>query len=286
MMQQMWKSFPRDLERKLNDLLDEAVPNSSKAFQLYKSCQAENLWNQSFETFSQRLSEFCAVPRRQRSKSRFDQFLSRPMDRSIYDGFHLTYRTALIEPTSVRNIASWAHHLMRLNTRIDEVAISITAIEKTINKLTNPGIHDKDSDLEFFDFCEAWRSVAASIIGDKNKFVINSLVNDLKILDRASKEAKPAQNTLPTIDRSFIYLTQTETEWIKNVYRAAFTYAAIPRYPLAKGPDKLELIEIQKLVTLSCLIEKSDRFEIVQHFESVRLTILVRCDRLFYETAA
>ena len=50
-MQQLWKTFPRQFEQKVNGLLDHAEPSTTKAFQLYKTCQQEKLCSFTFEEF-------------------------------------------------------------------------------------------------------------------------------------------------------------------------------------------------------------------------------------------
>ena len=115
MIQDAWKTFPRQIVQKINALLDEAEPNQTKAFQLYKMCQFENLWQGSFENFSDHLSDFFKVVKSERNKSDFDRYLNRPMDFISYENFHLTFRSAAIESQSIRDIASWAHHMLRLH---------------------------------------------------------------------------------------------------------------------------------------------------------------------------
>lgn len=286
-MQQMWKTFPRDLEQKLSQLLDEAVPNAAKSFQLFKSCQREKLWSASFEVFAARLNEFCAVPRRARNKSRMDQYLNHPMDADTFEQFHLTYRTASIEPSSVRQVASWAHHLMRLNMRVDENAISIQTIEKTLQKLTNPKAHEKETDLEFADFCEAWNSIAGILLGEEKRFVLRGLLKDLKKLDVVSRtsQVEIVTSILPVADRACVRLTPHEMGWAADVCRSAFAYADMPKLLAAVPEMKPPLIELSKLVTLYNMIQLTDNADILKHFESVRLTILDRCEHLLFDQA-
>ncbi|MBC7419545.1 MAG: hypothetical protein H7328_02345 [Bdellovibrio sp.] len=280
MMQQIWKSFPRLLEQQVNRLLDEAVPNPAKAFQIYKTCQSENLWNESFEKFLTRLNQFCSVPRIERSKGQFDRFLQRPMDSDTYQNFHLTFRTAQVEASEVRNIASWAHHMMRINLKVDQENVSIAVLEKTLFRLTNPSVLEKDLDFEFSDFCEAWKTVLGTMLDETKKVQLHLLLAELRQLDIQSKKADAEISRDVTQVAERIYFTQTEIDWTSQVRRAAFTYGVMPKYPLRNGPEKIYLIELQKMVTLHGLAQLSEKPEIIEHRENIRITILDRCDFL------
>ncbi len=285
-MQQIWKSFPRLLEQRINQLLDEAVPTPTKAFQIYKSCQAENLWSESFEKFNEHLQQFCCVPRIERSKGRFDRYLERPMDSALYENFHFTFRTARAEPGSIRSIASWSHHLMRTNLRTDSDAISISVIEDTITKLTSPSVYEKESDLEFSDFCETWKAIAGPNLDSAGKSQLNGLIEDLRRLDIQSKSFESQVYNESQINSTQVYLTQTELDWTAQVSHTAFVYGKMPKYPLRKGPEKKMLIELEKMVTLYNIIQLTDKEELLKHRENIRLTILDRCDFLLGQKVA
>ena len=286
MMQQIWKSFPRLLEQRINQLLDEAQPTDLKAFQLYKSCQAENLWSESYEKFSKQLQLFCSVPRIERTKGQFDRYLERPMDTSTFDQFHFTFRTSQIEPSSLRQIASWAHHLLRANLKADEGSVSINVLEKTLIKLTQPTAFDKDIDIEFSDFCDAWQKVAAPTLDSEGRKQLQTQLGVLRHLDQQCKQAH-----LQSTDQDFspaiaFYLTQTEIDWTSRVQQAANTSGQMPKYPLKRGPEKIYLLELQKLVTLYNLLQLTEKFELIKHRESVRTTILHNCEQLLDSKAA
>ncbi|MES2856897.1 MAG: hypothetical protein V4692_13595, partial [Bdellovibrionota bacterium] len=133
MIKELWGSFPRLLEQNINGLLDGALPNSTKAFMLYKACKNDDLWNGTFDQFYSRLEEFYARPKVQRKKSDFDRFLDRPMDQEIYTGFHLNFRTALVSEKSVMDLASWTHNLIRVSKKLDSEIISLEIITQTLN---------------------------------------------------------------------------------------------------------------------------------------------------------
>jgi hypothetical protein len=285
MMQQLWKLFPRHLEQRLNQLLDQAVPNPTKMFQLYKTCQSENLWEENLENFAAHVNVFCSVPRNERRKSQLDSWLNRPLDRSIYENFHFTFRSVFIEPTEIRNIASWAHHLMRLNMKVQAEAISIQVLEKTFERMTQPTTFDKESDLEFSDFCETWKSVIGPNWDSKKKFELDQLLEDLYQLDVRSKNIDAQVTVSLAVERTQIDLTQTELDWIIGVRRVAFVYGAMPNYPLRKGPDKKQMIELEKMVKVYNIIQLADSDELTRHRENIRATILEFCDSLLYAQA-
>lgn len=122
MIKELWKSFPRLLEQKINALLDEAEPNQMKAFQLYKSCQRENLWQDSFEKFTQKINQFFELQKNERTKSELDRFLNRPLSATLYQDFQLCFGNASFSNKSVLDIVSWAHNLMRVGYKREPFA--------------------------------------------------------------------------------------------------------------------------------------------------------------------
>ncbi|MBC7741308.1 MAG: hypothetical protein H7061_03870, partial [Bdellovibrionaceae bacterium] len=228
--------------------------------------------------------DYCSLPRIERTKGQFDRYLDRPMDASIYENFHLNFRTAQIHAGSVRNLASWTHQLMRVNLQTNDEAVSISTLEKTLNRLTQPGPLNKNLNLEFSDFCETWKSVVAPFISIPNQKRFEELLAELHALDIQSQNFE-SQNDLqatiePTLDRTRVYLTQTELDWTAQVDHAAFVNGAMPKYPLRKGPEKLAMVELNKMVTLYNIIQLTDKAELLKHRENIRLTILDRCEGL------
>ena len=274
MIQDAWNSFPQQITQKINGLLDEAEPNQTKAFQLYKQGQNENLWQGSFETFSQHMTDFFKVVKSERNKSDFDCYLMRPMDFVSYENFHLTFRTAAIQTQSVRDIASWAHHMLRLHFKSDLNVFSIEVLNQTIHDLTHPSFVDKDHDIEFEDFCISWQQSCRKLFGKQNEFIQLQVLSDLRNLHKqqANKFEKRAINT-----RATVYLTQTEILWVESVEKAAFLSEKLPRYPLTKGPEKDELIDLLKCTTLFEIAFCSDLPKLVAHREAIRETVLNRC---------
>ena len=147
MLQETWNTFPLQVVQKINGLLDQAQPNSLKAFQIYKMCQAESLWDKSFSEFSFLLESFYQIPLADRTKSQMDQFLNRPMDCVSFESVHLTFRTADIRQSEIRDIASWAHHMLRLHYEKNSVVASVETLSKTIFDITHPGFDEKDHDI-------------------------------------------------------------------------------------------------------------------------------------------
>ena len=184
MVQDTWKSFPRQIVQKINSLLDVAEPNQTKAFQLYKMCQFENLWRGSFESFSDHLSDFFKVVKSERNKSDFDRYLNRPMDFVSYENFHLTFRSADIESQSIRDIASWAHHMLRLQFKSELAVFSIQALYETVFALTHPSYTDKDHDIEFEDFCVSWQQTSIKLFVKRYEHLQTQILSDLRKLHK------------------------------------------------------------------------------------------------------
>ena len=291
MMQQIWKSFPRLLEQKINQLLDQAPPNSIKSFQLYKACQNENLWTESFDKFETHLQDFFSLPRHERSKGRFDGFLILPMDFSVYDSFHLTFRTAQVQAKTRRDIATWAHHVLRTHSSVKNSQIfSIDILNQALIDVTTPQAFEKDIDIEFSDFCDSWDKVVHKIAEGSSsspiRLELKKLFTELQQLDRLSKNRafETSEAVFPNLN--FESFTQTEINWIQGINRTAFTFGKMPKYPLTKGPQKKVLIELEKIVILYNMIQITDQQILLKHRENIRATLLDRCELLLNKKAA
>ncbi len=282
MMQDAWKSFPQQITQKINGLLEEAEPNSAKAFQLYKMCQSEDLWKDSFRQFSNHLSDFFQLAKVERSKSQFDRYLERPMDCVAFDNFQLTFRTASISSQSVRDIAGWAHHMLRLHFRTDSSVFSLDAMHLTVYTLTHPTFEDKDQDIEFEDFCQAWEKSAGKLYGKRFDHEQKSLLTELRGYEKEQQQVmtRPYSVALPVPARRLherIYLTQTEIDWTTALQKAASENQALPQYPLTKGPRKERLIELLKCAALYEIAFGSEIPQLMTHRPRIRLTILDQC---------
>ncbi|AGH95795.1 hypothetical protein [Pseudobdellovibrio exovorus] len=290
MQQETWKFFPQILEKKINHLLDEAEPNQAKAYQLYKTCKNENLWNNSFEIFAIHLHDFFSLAKSERAKSYFDNFLDRPMERSIYESFDLTFRTATVNSQSLLNVANWSHEQMIHNCQTaqeESVVLSVDILTKTLHYITNPPLHEKDQQIEFEDFCQTWKKTVFLLFGKKYDSELETVLQQIRKLAFDLKQAE--QKTLekeksPTFIPS-IFLTQTEIDWTTAVREAIVHHLQAPDFPLSRGAEKPRLIELQKAAELYNLILQTSRTELRRHLDNVRTTILHKCDWLLTEKA-
>ena len=274
-MQDMWKLFPRLIEERINSLLDEAEPNRMKAYQLFKSCQTENLWAENFEMFNQNLRSFFSLPKSERSKSQFDYYLNRPMHKSLYEEFELDFRNACVNQKSLTGAASWTHHMMRLNCKVKSQIISMDVIKKTFNYVTSPPPFEKACDIEFEDFCNAWKKTVLSVFGNQHDDELREVLFQLQQLDNEQRILENEARFIPTL-----FLTQTEIDWVNEVAAAAQDFKLTPKFPLSKGTQKNELVQLEKVVKLYAIVMASDKAELVQHRQNVRATLLFRCDEI------
>jgi hypothetical protein len=278
MIQELWHVFPRLIEQNINGLLDQAEPNSHRAFMIYKVCQSENLWNGTYEKFSQHLEAFFSKPRHQRRKSDFDAYLERPMDHSVYGHFHLTFRSSIIDERSLNDLASWAHHLIRVAKGIDSAVNSLDIMSQTLRRITNPLPLEKEENIQFEDFCEAWGKAVFKSFGARYKGELEVLVTELyRINSELKRQEQNQTNRMPVPP---IYLTQTETDWVTAVLSAATNRTWAPGFPLSKGPRKRLLIDLERLVSLYDIVQNSELEELKKHRERIRSTILDRCEHL------
>ena len=272
--------FPRLIEERINNLLDEAEPNRMKAYQIYKTCQNENLWSNSFADFSEHLSNYFSSPKNERSKARFDSYLERPMHKSVFEIFALDFRTAVVNSRSLHMVASWAHNLIRVNFR-DSQTISMDVMTRTLGLITNPTPFEKAQDIEFEDFCTAWKRTVHALFGKKYETDVNALLEEFVRLNLEQKDADRTVRFIPEL-----YLTQTEIDWTSDVLWAAENLGGMPHYPLSRGPQKQPLIDLLKVVQLYNVVFANDLPDLVQHRNQVRATILDRCQRLLRDRAA
>lgn len=283
MIKELWSSFPRLLEEKINDLLDDAEPRPTKAFQLYKACQRENLWSDSFEKFSEHLNRYFDLPRHQRPKSALDAFLDRPLQADLFADFSLDFHTALVDSRAVQEIASWSHHLMRISTKTTCVVISEDVLSRALQYITNPPIFEKARNIEFDDFCVAWKKVVFNLFGKKYDSEFAKILSELEWLNKQSKEEKKdhqERRFFPTI-----YLTQTEIDWTQAVLNSVEENSPIPKFPLTRGPEKQRLIDLERTISLYRIVQTTRLPELLEQRENIRATILDRCTRLLRERA-
>ncbi|MFM6928635.1 MAG: hypothetical protein ACKOX6_09230 [Bdellovibrio sp.] len=285
MIRELWSTFPRLLVERINALLDEAEPSSAKAFQLYKTCQSENLWNDTFDKFSQHLNHYFSLHKFERRKSVLDAALDAPMSMATYNEFHLNFRNAIVENRSIVNLANWAHHLMRVGHKTDSVVISEDVLCKTLNYITHPPLFEKAANIDFEDFCEAWKKTVFKLFGKQHDGEFQKILTELQWL-KAQLEAEEQQIEKRPATYPTIYLTQTEIDWTIAVQRAAEDGKDIPKYPLSRGPQKPRLIDLLRTVQLYKIVENSQLPEFLVHKEKIRSTIMDRCEKLLRDKAS
>lgn len=281
MIGELWNDFPRLLERNIQGLLGEAYPNSVKAYQLYKSCQNEGLWSENFEKFSAHLENFFSASRSksQRKKSDFDIYLNRPMDQDIFSQFHLNFRTGIVSETSLRNLANWAHNLMRVSKKSKSEVISLEVMIQTLRAITTPGPLDKTENIEFDDFCSAWKKIVFKFYGKKHDVELSTLLVELEEIHAASKANQENEILEKSVISSFGF-TRVEAEWVAAVRLAAESRSAAPQFPSSKPPEKFRLRELDRIVSLYRIVQSTQLPELLKHRENIRVTILDRCETL------
>lgn len=276
MLQDVWTLFPQTLVQRINLLLDGAQPTPIKSFQLYKTCQRENLWRDTYENFLIQLRGYFSQPQPLRAKSYLDFAFERPMDRRVYDEFELNFRTCVVNSGEVLEIANWSHQIISENCHSSSPAISVDVLNRTLDTITQPPAYEKDHDIEFEDFCIAWKKTVFSLFGREYDPEVGRILKELHRLQRDLKEEKSL--SLPF--RPSIYLTQTEIDWAEAVQKAAETNSDIPRFPLRRGPQKVKLMELQRAGELYNIIRKSENPRLKEQMENIRTTIRDKCDWL------
>lgn len=285
MIHELWHSFPRTLVERINSLLDEAEPSQAKAFQLYKACQSEGLWDETFDKFQRKLNAYYELPKYKRSKSALDKMLNSPLPSVMFEDFHLNFRNASVDNRSLISLASWTHHLLRVGGKYTSVVIAEDVIAKTLNYITHPPLFEKSSNIDFDDFCEAWGKTVFNLYGKTHEAEMTRIVGELRYLNTQliveEQQRRDRPLTIPSI-----YLTQTEIDWTMAVMEAAEENLEMPKYPLSRGPEKPRLIELLRVVQLYKIVQNTQLPEFVKHRENIRATILDRCQNLLADKAS
>ncbi len=285
MAQDLWNSFPRLLEEKINTLLDEAEPNKTKAFHLYKACSSDGAWNGSFNEFQIHLYDFFNIHKNNRRKSHIDKLLERPISSAVFEQFELTFKTADISLRKIINLANWSYNLIRINKKIDTAYISTDVFTKSIQKITQPNHLEKDNNIEFSDFSDAWRRICFQLFGRKYDNEVNSLIQELSILYHRAKSEE--ENLLKNSTKLFpkIYLTQTEIDWLKEILECIDKKIIPPDYPLSRGTDKIRLQELQRTLQLHRIILSNAHQSLSCYSNQVIATLKMQCQQLLVECA-
>lgn len=272
-----WAYFPLHLEQKINALIFEAEPSSHKAYQLYKACKNDNLWQNSFELFNVHLTDFFSQAPDIRQKSYFDNFLDRPMSRNLFEQFKLDFGNAKINPQSMLNIATWANQSIRDNCRTNSPVVSTDIIDKAIQDVTTSSIFEKTEEIDFEDFCFSWKKVTFSFYGNQYDSDLEIIIKEIRWLKQRIKslQAKKEQNQEQKTPIKTIYLTQTEIAWVEAIKHCVLNNALPTKYPLSAGPQKAELIDLHRASILYQLILESHKHEVFKHKESVKNKILI-----------
>lgn len=270
--------FPRLIERNINGLLDVAEPTALRKLQIFRALRSNGLFAGDIQRFSLSVDEFFSRPRSERRKSQFDVYLDRPMDHQVFSLFQLDFRVAVVPDQTLRDLASWAFNLIRVNKKTSNPLMGLDVILAALKRVTNPSRLEKARDIEFKDFCAAWKRAVFTLFGSDQDQEFNSLLQELSWLDQESKRAE--REAIETALVPGIYLTQTEIDWTIAVHRAASENAEAPKFPLSRGPEKQALKDLERVALLYNSARVSNLPEIVKNRDRILATVLDRCEAL------
>lgn len=284
MIHELWNAFPTSLEEKINHLLHQAEPSPLKSFHLYKTCQSEDLWQESFEDFCDKIAAFFSIPSQKRKKSDLDQILDRPLPKYLYSDFSLDFGNAMIDSFALAEIASWAHHLMRVRLKKDSAAISYQALQESLHRVTHPQPHEKVYTISFSDFCNAWKKTVHFLFGPSEEAISNAIIEELQGLYSAQRELETAPVAGSSL-RPTIYLTQTEIDWVEGILHAVEFEIAPPTFPLSRGPEKQRLCELARTLQLFKIVQSTKLPELLEHKIKITATLISQCEKLLKDCA-
>lgn len=284
MIQDLWYAFPTSLEEKINHLLHQAEPSPLKSFHLYKACKSEDLWQKSFDEFCDKIAGFFSVSSKKRQKSDLDRILDRPLPKYLYSEFSLDFGNAMIDGFALAEIASWAHHLMRVRLKKDSSAISYQALQESLHKLTHPQPHEKVFSISFNDFCNTWKKTVHFLFGPSEVEVSNAIIEELQGIYSAQKalENTPVAGSS---HRPTIYLTQTEINWVEDILRSVDSETSPPSFPLSRGPEKQRLCELVRTLQLFRIVQTTKLPELLEHKVKITATLVSQCQKLLKDCA-
>lgn len=272
MLQELLSQYPRLLEKHLQTLLELAEPNSDKIYELYKTCKVDGLTDLNQAQFKKELLNFYARPYHERRKSHFDFIMNRPLPGDIFSLFQLNFKTAEIKNEDIHRLSSWSYNLLRLSLKIDSPVLSFEMIEKTLNQLTHPEVGEKVENLTFEDFYLKWNSVVHAQYGSKYQTEIKNILSEFQKLDKESS------SSIDVTDREI-----HEYDWVRNIRLSAFNNKDLSDYPFASGPQTQYMKELFRTAQLYRLSFHSKSKIIELKKESIRLTLLKKCDFYLYE---
>lgn len=278
MLNALWGVFPRLMEENINGLLNEARPTALRALQIYRALKNKGFGTQSVERFSGDLDRFFSKPRFERKKSDFDIFLDRPMDHATFSLFQLDFRSGVVAEKSLADVASWAHHLIRVSKKIDKPFMSLEIITRTLHRITTPTRNEKAEDITFSDFCTTWKSTVNRTLGYQLDPHFEELLNELEWLDHELKNK--AEKDFELLEPATIPLSQIEVNWLASVRFAAIDSETIPKYPLNERIASDRMQELFRVIKLYSLSRTSTRDEILRNRDKIRATLVDRCEKL------
>lgn len=279
MIKDLWFAFPRNLEERVQALLEYADPRPLKAFHLYKTCVRSESYTASFEKFQRVLSEFFTPPQAQRKKSDLDRLLMRPLEAHDFAQFHLTFHSAAVNNLALQDLASWAFNLMRVGLKIKSVILNQDLVYKSLYRLVHPLTHEKGENISFREFYESWSATVRKQYGSSYEQDLQHILNELKWLETQQHEAEEAAS-FNNNGRILIYLTQTEIYWVQDVLQAVQKDTAIPKFPLSRGPAKSKLCDLERTARLYKIVQTTQLPELLLHKKKIKTTLIHQCEEL------
>lgn len=284
MIDVLWNTFPRLLEENVNGLLDEAPPTALKAFQLFKTCQNEGLWDEGLDNFARHLANFYARPRSERRKSEFDLVLRTPMPHHVYSRFHLDFRTAAVSESALMSLASWAHNVIRVTKKTTAAFASLEVMTKTMKALVQPPPHARADHLDFEDFTQAWQKTVFKTCGSANDLEFSNLLVEMHFINAELKrnEKVAADHAVRSTSQPVLQLSAVEIDWIQVVQKSALLGHDVPLTALNQEFNHKPLKDLGRVVTLYSVSQTSRLPEIIDNRERIRETLLARCEALLH----
>lgn len=278
MLNTLWSVFPRLMEENINGLLNKARPTALRALQIYRTLKNKGLSTQSVERFSGDLDHFFTKPRFERKKSDFDIFLDRPMDHATFSLFQLDFRSGVVTEKSLHDVASWAHHLIRVSKKIDKPFMSLDIITRTLQRITTPTRNEKAQDISFSDFRMTWKTTVNRVLGYQLDPQFEELLNELEWLDHQLRNK--AEKDFELLEPPTVPISQIEVNWVASVRFAAMDRESIPNYPLDESIASDRVQELLRVIKLYSLSRTSTRDEILRNRDKIRATLIDRCEKL------
>ena len=163
--------------------------------------------------------------------------------------------------------------------------MSLEVMAQTLRAVTQPKPLQKAEHITFEDFAEIWSRVVFRKFGESFDQEMKATLTELHTINKELREQERIATLAPE-PAARMQLTRAEFEWISQVRVAAENFAEVPAHPYEGGSQKRRIMELERVISLYSIVQSTTLPELLLHRDSIRLTIIDRCEILLGLKAA